>query len=778
MKKAISLILSIALVLTLFTAIPVNAAAVDEAAEFKTTASDFVCGPYDRGEWGSFLNVSTVETGTHMVFTPQTAGHQISMAYGTKVDLNGVHFKLTLDENTSSRYTGIWINNSTANDPGSKGIFIKSTNNGERQFQIGVNGFGDPNAINHSGYEYCYPGRDDRLLLPETLTSDNINEYEYRFVKNTDGSFTLTFNGYDIAIPASVIASAGIDTENVYIHFNSYAQTVSYTVNYVHGGNENCAALAQDINAAAATATAKEKVDLYTNAQALSAEGKANIAQYPNLVSTAYSMTDEEYYKPAESQFLPNLGAWGWTSLVSRTNTDAGVSVKYLQALGTDFQNWINKKFAIDGLNFAYTLDSTDYHGRIMYIFLKNSSDNTSNQLTFKVDTSGGQFSIIVNGKAIDHSSYSNCYPGLNDRLSVADVINGNTNYYEYDFSVNYDGSVTVKINDTNICVISAADVQASGLNLDGAYITFAPGGGALEYTLHYLRSGDAATFADVTDNRYYKVTASDIKDYGWGNITKTETDEGLNIKYLTNYPYIYTQWVDKAVNVDGLQFAYTLNSSSYYSRIINVGLASSTATNPDRASTPLDIQLESGWIRVWVAGTAITEADYSYSAFDAANKIIPCGDIVNVTVNRYEFNFNFEDNGGLSIYINGTKMVTLSAAQVASTGLDFGNARVKFAPAEGFPGDQSEFIDYTIHYIKSGDRVNQVRFDKPVKVYGDANADNVVNILDYIRIKKHISDANFPIFTQAANLAVNEDASIVIGAEDLIAEKQILLFQ
>jgi len=766
MKKALSLILSIALVLTLFTAIPVSAAT--EADDYKVTATDFVCGPYDRGEWGSLLKASTVDTGAKLEFLVNHST-QVSMAYATPVDLNGAHFKLTLEDNTDGRYTGVWINNSTANDPGSKGIFIKSTNNGERQFQIGNKGFGDSNAINHSGYEYCYPGLADRLHLPENLISASINEYEYRFAKNLDGSFTLTFNGYDIVISAADMAVAGIDTENVYIHFCAYGTTTDFTVNYVHGGGEDCADLVADIDTKAATATAKEMVNLYAKAQALSAEGKAKIAQYPNLVSAVYGMTDAEYYKLVQTD-LRGYSWWGTTSAIAD-----GVNMNFGGGLPYVYSHAIEKKVIVDDLTLEYIRNSGYEYALILDNDTLNPNGTSDNNISMKMNNEGKIY-ITLNGTAVTAENLK--YGSLDSNGWVPASIMSDNKEFVIRFDVENDGALSMYINNTKIYTLNAAAVTSCGLPLNGAYVKFAALGYDFNIDLHYLRSGNEPTFAEITDSRYYKVTASDIKDHGWGNITKTETDDGYNIKYLTNYPYIYTQWVDKAVNVDGLKFAYTINSSSYYSRIMNVGLASSGASNPERANTPLDIQLESGWIRVWINGTAITSADYSYAAFDTTNKIIPCGDIVNGSVNRYEFSFDFEDNGGLTIYINGNKMVTLSAAQVASAGLDFSYARLKFAPAEGYPGGQTEFIDYTVHYIKDGSFVSQVRTEKPVKVAGDANADMNVDILDFIRIKKHIGDASFPIFTQAADLAVNEDASVVIGVEDLAAEKQLLLFQ
>ena len=201
----------------------------------------------------------------------------------------------------------------------------------------------------------------------------------------------------------------------------------------------------------------------------------------------------------------------------------------------------------------------------------------------------------------------------------------------------------------------------------------------------------------------------------------------------------------------------------------INIGLSNS-AGNHDKNTTNINFQFENGWIQVRTKGTLVTAYEYgeAYKHSDTDYRL-PCSDYLNVNTNTYEVKFELEANGALSLYVNGTKLLSLSAETVAASGINTGKTYVKFSNIND--GDP---LDYTIHNIRTG-YLNEIKhFEKPECVSGDANADGQTNIIDLVRAKKHLVDDTTPIFTSAMDL--NSEGEERINALDLSELRKLLL--
>ena len=82
--------------------------------------------------------------------------------------------------------------------------------------------------------------------------------------------------------------------------------------------------------------------------------------------------------------------------------------------------------------------------------------------------------------------------------------------------------------------------------------------------------------------------------------------------------------------------------------------------------------------------------------------------------------------------------------------------------------GDVTKIGNFRLYYVDEGgmELLNNIDGSPAEYSYGDANADGKVDLVDLVRIKRHMADSSVPIYTSAAN--VNKDAGIAVNADDL----------
>lgn len=542
---------------------------------------------------------------------------------------------------------------------------------------------------------------------------------------------------------------------------------------------------------------------------------------YAGASAQETALPDEaQAFKPSEASFLPNLTAWGWTSAVTRTDTETGVRVQHTNGTASAYQNWVNTKYNLNGLHFKVTVNSTEYNDRIMAIYLKNSGDNgEGNQnITVKFDINGGQLSFSSKGAAIDHSGlngYNSEYPG---RVFATSYVNSSIDEYEWLIYKNLNGELVFNVNGFEV-VLPADVIESSGINLDAAYIIIGAFGGSLDYTLNYIHGGGetctrvvnevnseaealdlsnnyagaklytkadilsaegkaninrwltlSSMRYDVSDKDLYAIKAAKLQGSGWWHLTTDLEGDGVNINVPGGLTYAYSHCVIKKVNVDGLTIDYTHNDGYLYAIAIDNDTRNPLSNAEDIISINFN---DEGKLYPYINGSMLSLDDITYSHNNGAqtegsNTIVYCPDVLRAMTD-VNIVFKAEDDGGLSMYVNNVKIFTISASVISASGLDLGGSYVKFA-AVGWA------FNIDLHYVRSGDEVS-VENGKPVAVPGDVNADKSTDLLDLVRIKKYVAGVETEIFSPSARLAkaVDEDDKTV-NANDLVELKHILL--
>jgi len=523
--------------------------------------------PNGNSWWGTdtvvYSNASG--SGTRIAFqkpVPFAYRHQ----FNTPLPLDGLHLNLTLNSaDYYSRMFYIMLSSASGSDNRSGALAVKFDTGGGQLF-----GLSDGAAIDHSGLEGYNPAHTDRVFTP--ALSNAINTYDIKFRLNANGSLTMSVNSYDFIFSADdVLKAAKInDLSKVYMYIAPESGALDVTLNSFHGKNSVC---------------------------------------YDDAALTS----DKEKYAATDAALIPNLTTNWWSpDSVNYTNLpEGGVRVAYVSQRGFEYRHQTASAVPLNGMHMNLTLNRTDYWSRIYYLKLtgKNIQQDASDALVIKVDTDGRQLSGNINGAAIDHSAmpgYNSAFP--NRTFVGAEYLDSTIHDYDFYFTANLDGSISMDLNGY-IYTVKAEDVaKASGLSdLSEIYMYIMPensNGSILDYTLKSFHGGNKYCYDrgiepleddpdtglpddgddddDDEDNEedhlhndsaHYPVRASElypnqetaVSVWGW-NVSHTELpNKNLRITYNSSYPSPYTQAI-KSVKLDGLHYKMNiLNGSSFW---------------------------------------------------------------------------------------------------------------------------------------------------------------------------------------------------------------------
>jgi len=378
---------------------------------------------------------------------------------------------------------------------------------------------------------------------------------------------------------------------------------------------------------------------------------------------------------------------------------------------------------------------------------------NEEGDIGIKFDLGGGQVFFRTDGTACSHNSmvgYNSTYP---DRVfyNMGNKVTLNFNYAE-------DGGLIININGTDF-KISAEDFErAYGVkSADKVLFYVSPCDSSYpDITIDYLNSGEKEKQHSCND---YKLFDEDVLPTftggyaGWANyIKRSNTDSGLKIEYLTNLTTDYRLWTKNSYNMDGLHLKLTFDGTAYNDRMFLLTFTNSSSNSGsglhlkiDSNGSQLYVGLEgSGWINT--SGMPTTLTGYNDRVFDPAFK----SDTIEILMLK-------QDDGGFIIDINGYKF-PVTAKQMSSIAslTDTECVFVGFSPIGSTP-------KFTVNYLHSGD---DICYSCEA---GDVNCDHKINVLDFIKFKKNITDG---ISVYSADL--NGDG--VGSLEDLILIRKKLL--
>lgn len=769
MKKVISIILAISLMLTLCISMPfgVSAAGIDEGNLYKPTTS--MAG---TNYWPDQLKYEDTEEGLRIYYAEALTNNSLRQAsLTTAYKLDGLHFTVEANAPTlGSAYYGklyyFALKNAKSNSGAANLLTIKLDSNAGSggQVVVTVNGVAVSNT--------------------SVASVAGATEFDFYFNLEANGDLTVSINGTDLTVEAANIKAAGIDTADLYWYSYPQVNTEAATdivLKSIHDGDDICAKVIDDINAEyvaldkTSYSYTKDAVDLYLKATKLSAAAKRYVIGYADLVEAAYTATDADYHRVYSSE-IQNYWSGNY---VNTTDNESGMRFQWLASSGVNYNilgPYTKNAKNLDGMEISYTYNAGGEMTLVLGLCNAGNQDGSKTSLRFAIEPNGW---IYVESKGarvttdliggIKNLKSSGLTANDDYRIDVRGIVTKNNNII--DFDVDALGNLALIINGNTLAKFSAEFLTNAGLDASKTYLKFGNQGQLLDFNLDYIRNGGEISMNEITEGRFNKVTADDIGHHGWNAITKTEVEDGYRIQHTeTTDDYVFAHWTKKPVELDGASVSYTLNAATYYSRIINIGLSNSTG-NHDKNSTNINFQFEpNGWIKVHAKGALVTSYEYgeAYKVSDTDYRL-HCVDYLNMETSTYEVRFELETNGALSLYLNDTKLLSLSAETVAASGINTGETYVKFSNIND--GDP---LDYTIHNIRTG-YLNEIKhFEKPECVSGDANADGQTDIIDLVRAKKHLVDDTTPIFTSATDL--NSEGEERINALDLSELRKLLL--
>ena len=185
--------------------------------------------------WDGYRTLTDTESGVKVEYVSGINAPNFSHASRNALSADGAHMKLTL---SSGYKINICISTVSGNSTG-PGI----------NFQIAAEGYLYPsidgaNLIGTYGSEYSNYStlNNDRVVIPSNVQSSMATNLEIKTDIRENGDFVFTINGFDFVVKkAHWYESTNLNHGNdVYFKVGPGGRQVTYTWQYLHGGNETC----------------------------------------------------------------------------------------------------------------------------------------------------------------------------------------------------------------------------------------------------------------------------------------------------------------------------------------------------------------------------------------------------------------------------------------------------------------------------------------------------------------------------------------------------------
>lgn len=548
-------------------------------------------------------------------------------------------------------------------------------------------------------------GGEALLNLSALIHTDNALELEIRARENGDGSWTLTFNGVDLAVSADYLSGRS-GTTNMdalcvsFWHETNYGNT-RFDILGIHDGSEVC-------------------------------------------LDTDGHMVDAGPHNAANSMLYPNANSgWGWP--VAYTDLEGGGTRVSFQGGANSFAYRERLgPYSLDGLHMRMRVNSTDYWNRIFHLMLSSGgsvgdSGNIDGTLQFKFDMDGGQIFGFADKQSLDHSQLEGYTPSVATNRVFVDFLK-TTSDLELRFSSTEDGGLLMLVNDAYRFIVSAEELQKAGglTDLSNVYVYLTPdvdpSAGFLDYTIYSIHGGESvcyddgyadvkaameaidaigtvtaqsgaairaarraydalspelqalvdnysvleaaeAVYDDLTgtylDEGYYPVSSSMLipnENSGWGwPVTYTNLENGgVRIAFASDTPgdlgIVYRHQFRTPVALDGMHLKMTVNAEAYADRQFNLMLTSETGKDSTSGTLAFKIDMDGGQIYGSANGAALVhEGRPGYNASYPDRVFV---DVFQGT-DDVEIRAAKNDDGGYTISFNGYDFV-LSSEEIA----------------------------------------------------------------------------------------------------------------
>lgn len=701
-----------------------------EDVSYRPAESQFMPNLTDWG-WTDHISRTDTSTGVRIVHKSDASVNSafqnwINKAYA----VNGMHFKYTLNSTVwNQRLLILYLKNSGDNTSTNL-TFKVETYSGA--VYIGSKA----GAVDHSQIE-GYNGTLKDRIYTGTMGSER-QDYEWRFYKMADGGLLVNVNGFEFTVPAAVVEGSQLNLDNAYLTISSDVGAVDYTLNYIHGGNEICSKLIEEINAVPMDdVNSPTAIRLYTKAVSLSEDGKNLLKNWRKLNSAVQDITDTEYYK------LRSTDVTHWWNLIS--DVDDGVRI----SINTDnyaYRHTLNKEKSVDGLTAVYTL-----HSGYFYLALVKGTPDGLGSVPLAVKFEGDNLYVLNNNKQINRFDYAVKTWTVSDTDVRVVVSNRNPNEQRntVSFAMDHQKRLSMYLNGVKAFTLTAQDTAALGLT-EKMQLQIAPTVSSVDMTLHYVRGGNEFAFDRVTDGLYNKITTADLRGSGWWGYEST-IENGVKIQVPEGKAADWSFAVQTAkVQMDGLTVGIKLHSGVFFLQLDD------NVNNPsDWSTAKVTMKIErSGKTVLYRGSTVLATVDGTDAFRNAA---------------RVDVRIAMTESGELQIYYDDVLVFTMAAVDVAASGL----------PADGYVKFTSQGSGHNldVFYVRSGYYVNQMRFGKPVCVPGDANMDGEADIRDLVLLNEYIEDTGTDIYAAAVRFKATTDPNYTqLDEADLTGERKLLL--
>ncbi|MBR4073606.1 MAG: hypothetical protein IKK24_06660, partial [Clostridia bacterium] len=526
------------------------------------------------------------------------------------------------------------------------------------------------------------------------------------------------------------------------------------------------------VNSATAIERAEKAYNALSDSEKLKVKGYYDLLKAREQYNAVIANGNDSKYAGIlkDGDMYPNSSTyikWGWSNTMDELGEtgDGGYNFNYnYTADGAGNKSGWNKEYrfeimrpvSLNGATAQFTVNPEgSYYEKIFFLKISpKHMDMTENgNIGIKFDMAGGQVFFRVNNTACDHSSmvgYNASYP---DRIFKA---LGNTVALSFNYAD--DGGLIININGTDF-KISADDFnKAYGVkSAEQVLFYVSPCDSSYpDVTIDYLNTGTKKVTKSCDE---YKIKIADMLPAfeggyaSWVNyINRSDSSAGLKIEYLNVLNTDFRLWTKNAYNLDGLHLKLTYNGNEYNDRMFMLSFTNSS-NNTDKG---LHIKIDSmgqqmyvglenkGWINT--TGLPTTMGGYPDRVFDPAfNR-----DTIELLITK-------QKDGGFIINVNGYKFpVTKDQIKSIPSLTDTKCVYVGISSIGSSP-------DLTVNYLHSGEDLCY-SCEK-----GDVNCDHFINILDFIKLKKNISDG---IDIYSADL----DGDGIGDSEDLAIIRKMLL--